>query len=165
MIPKQTIILLSGTPATGKTSFGKYLARERDFAHYDLEKENGWPRPQLKREWQTSRSGFVKALREQHARVVLDWGFPPECYQWVKELRGCGVMLVWFEGDIEAARRAFKGPPEAFEVQCCKINRANYPAELNCLVIPALSENGRFLDQREIESRVYGEVGDLFQNR
>jgi len=37
MIPKETIMLLSGIPATRKSSFGRYLATEHRFAHYDIE--------------------------------------------------------------------------------------------------------------------------------
>ncbi len=55
MIPEQTMILLSGIPATGKTSFGNYLAQNWGFAHYDLERfPDGWPRRELKHEWDTS---------------------------------------------------------------------------------------------------------------
>jgi len=35
VIPRQTVILLSGIPATGKSTFARYLARERGFAHYE----------------------------------------------------------------------------------------------------------------------------------
>jgi hypothetical protein len=37
MIPKETIILLSGIPAARKSTFGRYLASEHGFAHYDIE--------------------------------------------------------------------------------------------------------------------------------
>ena len=37
MIAKETIMLLSGIPATRKSSFGRYLATEHRFAHYDIE--------------------------------------------------------------------------------------------------------------------------------
>src|SRR5689334_25391982 len=35
-VPTQTVILLSGIPATRKSTFGNYLARAHSFAHYDL---------------------------------------------------------------------------------------------------------------------------------
>lgn len=158
------MILLSGIPATGKTSFARYLALKRGFAHYDLERHpGGWPCPDLKSKWDANRAAFVSAVRNCHNRIVLDWGFPPCCYTWVKELRDCGVTLVWFEGDTDAARRTFTARDgtytcSAFNTQINKVRSAGYPDALNCLVLPALSANAVFLDPREIESRIFGEI-------
>src|SRR5262249_10550949 len=40
-IPQKNLILLSGVPATGKSTFGRYLARERRFAHYKHIRQDG----------------------------------------------------------------------------------------------------------------------------
>jgi adenylate kinase family enzyme len=48
VIPEKIKILLSGIPATRKSTFGRYLAREHGFTHCDLEcHPRGWPHPEL----------------------------------------------------------------------------------------------------------------------
>jgi hypothetical protein len=37
VVSKRIVLLLSGIPATGKSSFARYLSLEHSFAHYDLE--------------------------------------------------------------------------------------------------------------------------------
>src|SRR5438477_12087288 len=97
-VPKRIVILLSGIPATGKSCFGRYLARKHGFAHYNLEcHPDGWPHPELKRTWDKNRSAFVAELRQPHDRIALDWGFNVSAVSWVKELQACGVKLIWFD--------------------------------------------------------------------
>ena len=63
-IPANSILLLSGVPAAGKSHFGRYLARVHSFAHYDLEcHPRGWPHPDLKQVWEESRQRFVASLK------------------------------------------------------------------------------------------------------
>jgi hypothetical protein len=103
----------------------------------------------------------VKRLREQHDRTVLDWGFPVRCLSWVDELRICGVRLIWFSGDIAHAREEFKkrgvgkGPENNFDKQVTAIQREEYPASLDCVIVLALSSSGVFLDQHQIESIIF----------
>src|SRR5207247_4939505 len=60
MIPKKTIILLSGIPATRKSTFARYLAGKHDFAHYDIECDpNTWPHPELYQTFMSDRPSFV----------------------------------------------------------------------------------------------------------
>jgi hypothetical protein len=42
-----------------------------------------------------------------------------------------------------------------FDMQVEAILQAAYPASLQCVVVPALSASGVFLDQHQIESRVF----------
>lgn len=159
-VPKQTVILLSGIPATGKSKFARHLSRVHGFAHYDLEfYPGGWPHPELKRLWDTDRAAFVVQIRLNHNRVVLDWGFPISCLSWVDQLRDQNVRLIWFDGDVDRAREAFfqRGRIDVanFDKQVKEVQRASYPGSLNCLVIPALSASGVSLDQEQIESLVF----------
>ena len=93
----------------------------------------------------------MKRLREQHDRTVLDFD----------ELRTCGVRLIWFSGDISHAHEEFKkrgnckGPEDNFNKQVTAIQREGYPASLDCVIVPALSSSGVFLDQRQIENIVF----------
>ena len=157
---KQTVILLSGIPATRKSTFARYLASEHGFAHYNLECDpRDWPHPELKAKWDDDRTAFVAELRKYHDRVVLDWGFPVSCSSWISELIDQGVRLVWFDGDVTRAREAFikRGgiSPEYFDRQVEAIKRASYPDSLDCVIVPSLSVDGIFLDSRQIERIVF----------
>jgi len=136
------------------------LAREHGFAHYNLEcYPRGWPHPELKGKWETDRAVFVALLRQYHDRIALDWGFPVSYFSRVKELTDQGVKLIWFDGDVAHARKSFvrRGGIDVadFDRQIEEIQRAGYPVSLGCVVIPALSASGVFLDPRQIESKVF----------
>jgi hypothetical protein len=165
MIPKQTVILISGIPATGKSTFARYLAEKHSFAHYDLEcHPRGWPVPELRDTWVASRSDFVAQAHKHHDRIALDWGFPVHCLPWVQELQAHGARLIWFDGDVVRARQQFvkRGgigithfDEQHFDEQIAAIQDAGYPFSLNCVVVHALSGSGGFLSQREIEKVVF----------
>ena len=147
MIPDRCILLLSGIPATGKSSFGQYLARVHSFAHDDLEcYPRGWPHPELKLQWDSSRSEFVKALQKIHSHIALDWGFPVRCLPWVRELQDAGVRLLWFTGSRPQAREIFiaRGGMDVrnFDDQIKAIQEAKLPASLQCNCVEVLSEAG-----------------------
>jgi hypothetical protein len=160
VLPEKIVILLSGIPGAGKSTFGRYLSREHNFAHYDLECwPRGWPNPHLKERWDADRRAFVEELRQYHDRVVLDWGFPVSCASWVAELRDQGVQLVWLDCDTNRARDAVvrRGGTDwiAFYQQVKQIQQAGYPDQLNCLVVPVLASSGSFLNPHQIESIVF----------
>jgi hypothetical protein len=159
-VPKNSLLLLSGIPAAGKSSFGRYLAREHAFAHYDLEcHPRGWPHPELKPVWDSSRKHFVAQLRVLHERVALDWGFPPACVFWVHELLSTGVRLLWFAADIKHAQRLFdeRGgiPVASFDAQIRAIQDAGYPNTLQCVTVEGLTDAGTLRDLSEIFREVF----------
>jgi hypothetical protein len=69
------------------------------------------------------------------------------------------VQLIWFAGDVARAREAYvlRGGMAVtdFDRQIEAIQRARFPASLDCVVVPALSAGGVFLDQRQIESIIF----------
>lgn len=160
-VPTRCLLLLSGVPAVGKSSFGRYLAREHGFAHYDLEcYPRGWPHPELKPIWDSSRANFVDQLQTLHQRVVLDWGFPANAVPWVKELLAVGVRLVWFAADIARARKLFvqRGgiAIENFNTQVSGIQDAGLPNPLACVRVEALTNTGTLRHPSEIVQQVFG---------
>jgi DNA polymerase III delta prime subunit len=159
-IPDDIVLLLSGVPATGKSSFARALARDHNFTHYDLEcYPQGWPDPCLKVIWDADPARFVAAVKANHRRVALDWGFPVRCLPIVQELRDAGAQLFWFNGEREVARRVFVqrgGIAVAnFDTQLAATQDAQYPWILNCPVVETLAADGTFLSQSEIEQAVF----------
>jgi len=159
-VPKKSLLLLSGIPAVGKSSFGRYLARKHAFAHYDLEcHPRGWPHPELKPVWDSSRASFVAQLKGLHERIALDWGFPATAMPWVGELLAAGVRLVWFAADIERARELFLqrgGIAVAnFNTQVRGIQQAGLPNALQCVRVEALTKAGTLRDPSEILREIF----------
>jgi hypothetical protein len=159
-VPKKSILLLSGIPAAGKSSFGRYLARDHGFAHYDLEcHPRGWPHPELKDVWDLSRPNFVVKLKALHPRTALDWGFPPHAVSRVHELLDARVRLVWFAANIAQARRLFEergGIDIAdFDIQIRAIQDADYPNTLRCVTVQGLTLAGKLRDPSEILHEVF----------
>lgn len=160
VIPDDVVLLLSGVPATGKSVFGRGLAQDHGFAHYDLENyPQGWPDQTLKELWDCDGARFVAMVKSQHRRVALDWGFPVHCFPMVRELRNAGAQLVWFDGDRKRAREVFlkRGGTAVhnFNVQVAAIESENYPEALGCVVVRTLTADGKFLTQREIEQALF----------
>jgi hypothetical protein len=155
--------LLSGVPAAGKSRFGRYLARDHGFAHYDLEcHPAGWPIPDLKLIWDQSPTRFISELRMRHDDLALDWGFPPHCRDVVRELQAAGVILVWFECEIEKARTLFeeRGGRSItdFERQAAAIAKAGFPAGLGATVVQALTVDGSVRPLPELSKEVLGDA-------
>lgn len=50
---------------------------------------------------------FVSYLNTLGNRVVLSWGFPPECLPVIKKLQTEGVACFWFDAPEMLARDAF----------------------------------------------------------
>ncbi len=158
-IPRECLILLSGVPATGKSTFGRYLHREYGFAHYDLEcHPRGWPHPDLMATWAAPRQ-FVAQLKQLHKRVSLEWGFPVHHLPKVNALRAAGVRLIWFDGDRGQARSVFQERGRldlaAFDRQVAAVAGAGYPTSLNCVVVQTLSAKGAFMEPETIEREVF----------
>jgi hypothetical protein len=165
IVPTKTVILLSGIPATGKSTFACHLVHEHGFAHYDLEDHpSGWRHQDLHASWARSRSAFISEARQRDDGIVLDWGFPVGFVGWIRELQAEGVRLIWFSGDIAQARLNYeararndarKNNVADFDGQVCNIQKAGFPASLNCVLVPALGPDGISMTPAQIESIVF----------
>ncbi len=107
------LVLLSGIPGTGKSTYGRWLAQRHGVLHLDI--ENGdLERHNLAQAWgasvvapAASPQPIVDALRRLNRHVAFDWGYPPVWLPFVMAMHRAGVTTWWFDGDRAAARRRF----------------------------------------------------------
>jgi hypothetical protein len=126
--------LISGIPASGKSTFCRWLEEKKGFLHLDVEKPGVLDRYGMATAWatlfdaNTSAAPFVQALEKFKRPVAIDWGFPPECLDAVRKLFAGGVMLWWFAADWTVARRKFQlrryPHVQDFDIQIRKIEAA-----------------------------------------
>jgi hypothetical protein len=106
--------LISGIPASGKSTFCRWLEEKKGFLHLNVEEDGVLEWHGLAAAWDTifdasaSAAPFIEALEKFKRPVVIDWGFPPEHLDAVRKLFDGGVMLWWFAADWAVARRKFQ---------------------------------------------------------
>ncbi len=109
------LLLISGIPATGKTTFGHWLQNEKSFRHFDVEETQLIP--------------DMNAMRMLNCPVVLTWGFRPDERELsiVEHLKNQGFSAWWFSAETPVARDFFvrrRGIPVAyFDIQMSLINQ------------------------------------------
>src|SRR6266568_3336978 len=124
----QKLLLVAGVPGTGKTTFCQCLQRNEGWIHLDidwLDRSKPWPNEQLRQSWcqaiSTNSAAIFSEACKRTGNVVIDWGFPVRCISFVQGLTSHGVKVLWFDGDVEEAKRVFIGRGtvcvEAFERQ------------------------------------------------
>ena len=92
-------LLISGIPASGKSSFCRWLEEKKGFLHFDVEKLGVLDRYGLATAWatvydaSTSAAPFVQALDRFNRPVAIDWSFPPECLNTVRMLFESGFCF------------------------------------------------------------------------
>jgi hypothetical protein len=126
--------LISGIPASGKSTFSRWLEEKKGFLHLDVEKPGVLDKHGLALAWKslfdqgTSATPFIAALEKFKRPVAIDWGFPPECLNTVRKLSEARVMLWWFAADWAVARRKFEQRRyphvQDFDIQIRKIEAA-----------------------------------------
>src|SRR6266849_3666608 len=103
--------LISGIPASGKSTFCRWLEEKKGFLHLNMEKPGVLGRYGLSTTCNAlfdaggGAAPFIEALDRFKRPVVIDWGFPPEHLDTVRKLFEGGVMLWWFAADWSVARR------------------------------------------------------------
>jgi hypothetical protein len=114
-----SLVLLAGIPASGKSTYGRWLETEHGFWHVDAENATPDEVDVVATWWRLCHgAASVNEVVDAPGRpVVIDWGFPPHVYDWVLAVKAAGVAVWWFDGDRAAAREAF-------------IKRATVPVEL-----------------------------------
>lgn len=152
------IILVAGTPASGKTSFGDYLRDKKHFLHVDIEEFEGsyyhavWAAALRLKDV----SLFLNTLKERSHNTVLSWGFHLDDLQIVADLKRAGVRLWWFEADEARARERFisRGGDSigAFDAQMKRIknNRGNIEELFQPNILTTLRPDNSCMTFREI---------------
>ena len=112
-------LLITGMPASGKTSFGDWLRDNRGYVHVDLDaadclKAAGLPPFWTEKERVASLDSgrlreFVRHLRTVGKSSVLTWTFPTDLVDFTREMTSFGVVAWWFEADRLAARQRYAG--------------------------------------------------------
>ncbi len=111
------LLIISGVPASGKSSYGTWLAdRGWTFVDHDWV-FNGRRRAPLQPMEQTWRNlvmsqpprvaDFVEVVARAQEDVVLEYGFPYAWFPAVRQLKAAGAQHWWFEADHQTARAAF----------------------------------------------------------
>ncbi len=96
------VLLLIGTPGTGKRPVGQYLAQERGFVHLDFEKEE--TRDALLDLSRSELRAELTRLQEGRHGVVITWRAEGvDQLDDVERLRAAGAEPVWFDSDRGAA--------------------------------------------------------------
>lgn len=138
-------LLITGVPATGKTTVGNYLQANNSFHHVDME-ANDWLN---KREFLENPLAFIKAL-EQYDDVVITWGFQPfEDVDAIRRLTNNGFNLLWFDGNRERAAKVFVNrdrhdpiAEDRFWAQVGAINESEVMKTLDPKVVDVFNNKG-----------------------
>lgn len=94
-------LLIAGIPASGKSSFARWLVDNHDYVRCPSGEEPG-----------ASFLTEIDQARSAGPNVVIDWGFPVRALPIVRELVASGVEPWWFDGDRDAALQAFLARPD-----------------------------------------------------
>jgi len=93
-------LFISGVPATGKTTFSRWLASNMDYVRCPSGEEPG---PNFRRE--------IEAAIDSGAPVVVEMGFLEGGFDLVEDLTELGFEFWWFDGDREVALQNFLDRP------------------------------------------------------
>ncbi|MGD1156535.1 MAG: hypothetical protein ABSA41_11970 [Terriglobia bacterium] len=161
-----TVILISGVPATWKSSYCRWLGQQKGFLHLDFDKllrgQGSIEKLSFVQVLQTAGvEAFIATAQRNGNTVVIDWGFPPNNLPAVRELQAAGVEVWWFEGERQIARQKFieRGgvDPRCFDVQMDAIE-ANW-LEISRVfgphAIETLHSDGTYTEPEEIFNRMF----------
>ena len=152
---ERDLLLITGVPGTGKTTYGGRFATQFGFVHHDLEDQRTLNR------FVANRAQFVGELLNEEKNVVVTWGFAPDdeaSVSLVLQLRSAGFKWIWFDGDRPAALREFlkRGTVQeiALYVQMYRIEKSRIVEQLKPTVINPFDDCGQFKPTKELLAEI-----------
>lgn len=141
-------ILLSGVPATGKSTSAEYLAANHGFTHFDIEEAGITAIDELHK----TPDVFLGKLAT--GNVVISWGFIPFIDRTaVDSLLAAGFTFVWLDGDRVASFREFMKreggsatSQDRYHMQMHRIISTELVERFKPLVIDPFDGDGQFRD-------------------
>jgi len=109
------LILITGTPGTGKRPLGSYLETERGFVHVDL--DNRESRTRFLLSGADALCTELATVTSTAKRIVVTWTFSAETQlEYVEAMRSLGFEWIWMDSDRGTAydalvAQAATGPP------------------------------------------------------
>lgn len=107
------LLLISGRPGAGKSTFCEWLVEHRGFVHVETDDPATmelW-RPFLADDSDQGAIAFRNGLRAIGDSVVFEWGFLPDRIDRIAKFRLYGVGIWWFDGDPDATRANWMSRP------------------------------------------------------
>lgn len=108
------LLVLCGTPCTGKSTLGEWLQRDHGwiFINHDFRRDLSDEPPEETAWWSAIFAGsmdqFIEFVAAGGRDVVVEFGFPIQLLPLVEQLRQSGhAQLFWFQGDRYLARETF----------------------------------------------------------
>lgn len=143
-------ILITGSPATGKTCIGNYLKDHKQYDHFDVEAEMKIP---PNGSWEGRMKKFVGEAGENK---VVTWGFAPGIHdRSIHYLQRQGYRMFLFDGDKTIVRKRFfeRGQGsgiDELEIQLGRIDTMKISDFCPCTKVDPYHVNGAFRDRDEI---------------
>jgi hypothetical protein len=92
------MLLITGTPGTGKRQLANYLEMQRGFVHVDL--DNRDTRTLYLRSGGDEFRSELNTLTASNSKVIVTWNFTSETQlPYVETLRSLGFEWIWMDGD------------------------------------------------------------------
>jgi hypothetical protein len=97
MLQERDLLLITGIPGTGKTTYGDNFAKEFGFLHHDLEDN------QTLNRFNANPAQFIGELLNEKKNEVVTWGFGPDCKRsvfLVQQLRDAGFKIRYLQNNL-----------------------------------------------------------------
>jgi adenylate kinase family enzyme len=150
-MPQPDLLLITGIPGTGKTTYGNQFAKNFSFVHYDLED------PQTVSRCANDPKQFIDDIARNGEKIVVTWGFVPDhqySLQIISQFRSAGFKLVWFDGDRPSALREFQKrrtvSEELFYLQMFRIENSKIIQQLMPTIVNPFDDDGQFKPAAEL---------------